>query len=149
MFVLLFLVTLVVAFGVSYGIAKGSQHPMESVLHHFFAPHISAAFAKYLQLAIVLVGVCAGTRVRALQEHISATDYNKHAMLDQMTQEFWVMELYRTVIASFEGILWLIFLFALTVVVAVVIMRKNHSPNVHPAEVRPKAQTSGSAKSTS
>src|ERR1700739_1847721 len=134
MFVVLFLVTLAVALGVSYIIAKGSKHPIENVLHHFFAPHLSAAFAKYLQLAIVLVGVCAGTRVRALQDYISAPDYNKRAMLEQLTQEFWVMKLYRTVIGTLEGILWLIFLFALVVIVAVAIMRKSHSPNVQPAK---------------
>ena len=148
MFVVLFLVTLVVALGVSYIIAKASNHPIESVLHHFFAPHLSAAFAKYLQLAILLVGVCAGARVRALQDYISAPDYNKPAMLEQLTQEFWVMELYRTVIGTLEGILWLIFLFALAVIVAVVIMRKSHSPNVHPANTGPRSGPSPDAKST-
>ena len=149
MFVVLFLVTLVVALIVSYIIAKASSYPIENVLNHFFASHLSAAFAKYLQLAIVLVGVCAGTRARALQDYISAPDYNKRVMLEQLTQEFWVMELYRTVVGTLEGILWLMFLFALVVIVAVAIMRKNHSPNVHPAHTGPRSGPSPDAKSTS
>ena len=144
MFVVLFLVTLAVALGVSFIIAKAANHPIESVLHHFFAAHLSTPFAKYLQLSIILVGVCAGARVRALQDYISAPDYNKAAMLQQLTQEFWVMELYRTVIGTFEGILWLIFLFALTVIVAVAIMRKNHSPNINLAQTSPKTDPSSS-----
>jgi heme A synthase len=146
MFVVLFLVSLVVAFGVSFAIAKASNHPLENTLHHFFAPHISTAFAKYLQLAIIIIGVCSGTRVRALQEYISSPEYMQRAMADKLTQEFWTMELYRTVVGTFEGILWLIFLFALAVVVAVVIMRKNHSPNVHPAEAESRPGSAGSAR---
>ncbi|HYL61226.1 MAG TPA: hypothetical protein VE077_01285 [Candidatus Methylomirabilis sp.] len=148
MFVVLFLVSLAVALGVSFIIAKASNHVIENVLHHFFASNLSIAFSKYLQLAIILVGVCAGTRVRALQDYISAPDYNKQAMLDQLTQEFWVMELYRTVIGAFEGILWLIFLFALAVIVAVAIMRKNHSPNLNTPQVTPRATPSDGAKSS-
>jgi hypothetical protein len=125
MFVVLFLASVLVSLAVSYFIAKASHYPIENALRHFFAPQLSAAFAKYLQLAFILVGVCAGARVRALQDYISAPDYNKPAILDQLTQEFWVMELYRTVIGALEGILWLIFLFALGVAVAVLIMRKS------------------------
>jgi hypothetical protein len=125
MFVVLFLASVLVALAVSYFTAKASHYPIENALRHFFAPELSVALAKYLQLAVILVGVCAGARVRALQDYISAPDYNKPAILDQLTQEFWVMELYRTVIGALEGILWLIFLFALGVAVAVLIMRKS------------------------
>ena len=45
-------------------------------------------------------------------------------MTDALTQEFWVVELYRTTTASLEGILWLLLLFSLVVFAAYWIMRK-------------------------
>lgn len=127
MFVLLFCASLLVAFGVAFLVAWGSRDPIENVLHHFVSANISAALAKYLQLAIILIGVTSGTRIRALQEYISAPDYNKSAMTAKLTQEFWVMEFYRTVVGTLEGILWLIFLFALTVFIVVFFIRKSRT----------------------
>jgi len=143
MFVVLFLVTFILALGIAGAIAWASREPIENILRHFFAPHLSAAFAKYFQLAIVLVGVTAGTRVRALQDYISAPEYNKQAMLAQLTQEFWVMELYRTVIATLEGILWLVFLFALIVFLVVVIIRRSKTSQLQPADTHPKSAATG------
>jgi len=136
MFVLLFVASLLLSFGVAFLVAWGSRDPIENVLHHFFPANISSALAKYLQLATILIGVTSGARIRALQEYISAPDYNKSAMTAQLTQEFWVMEFYRTVIGTLEGILWLIFLFALAVFAVVYITRKS----------RPTEQGNGQAR---
>jgi hypothetical protein len=138
MFVVLFLATFLLALAISATIAWASKEPIESILRHFVAPHLSAAFAKYFQLALVLVGVTAGTRVRALQDYISAPEYNKRDLLAQLTQEFWVMELYRTVVSTIEGILWLVFLFALIVLGVVIIIRKANLVKLQPAEAQPK-----------
>ena len=45
-------------------------------------------------------------------------------MSDALTQEFWVVELYRTTITTLEGILWLLLLFSLIVFAAYWLMRK-------------------------
>jgi hypothetical protein len=141
MFVVLFLSTFLLALAIAVTVAWATKEPIEAILRHFFAVHLSAAFAKYFQLAIVLVGVTAGTRVRALQDYISAPEYNKQALLAQLTQEFWVMELYRTVVGTIEGILWLVFLFALLVFLVVVIIRRSKLTQLQPAEAHPKPST--------
>jgi hypothetical protein len=128
MFVVLFLVTFLVAFGISSGVAWAGKEPIEGILHHFFSLNVTAAMSKYLRLAVVLIGVSSGARIRILEEYIAASAAAKLQMTDALTQEFWVVELYRTAIATVEGILWLLLLFSLVVFVAFWIMRKSE-PN--------------------
>jgi hypothetical protein len=128
MFVVLFLVTFLVAFGISSGVAWAGKEPIEGILHHFFSLNVTAAMSKYLRLAIVLIGVSSGARIRILEEYINASAATKLQMRDALTQEFWVVELYRTAIATVEGILWLLLLFSLVVFAAFWIMRKSE-PN--------------------
>ena len=115
MFVVLFLVTFLLAFGISSGVAWAGKEPIEGILHHFFSLNVTAAMSKYLRLAIVLIGVSSGARIRILEEYIGASVANKLQMADALTQEFWVLELYRTAITTLEGILWLLLLFSLVV----------------------------------
>jgi hypothetical protein len=128
MFVVLFLVTFLVAFGISSGVAWAGKEPIEGILHHFFSLNVTAAMSKYLRLAIVLIGVSSGARIRILEEYINASAATKLQMRDALTQEFWVVELYRTAITTVEGILWLLLLFSLVVFAAFWIMRKSE-PN--------------------
>jgi len=124
MFVVLFLVTFVLAFAISSGVAWAGKEPIEGILHHFFTVNVTAAMSKYLRLAVVLVGVSSGARIRVLEEYIAASAGNKIEMSNALTQEFWVVELYRTSISTLEGILWLLLLFSLVVFTAFWLMRK-------------------------
>ena len=125
MFVVLFLVSFVLAFAISSGVSWAGKEPIEGILHHFFSANVTAAMSKYLRLAIVLIGVSSGARIRVLEEYIGASAANKIQMTDALTQEFWVVELYRTSISTLEGILWLLLLFSLIVFTAYWIMRKS------------------------
>ena len=125
MFVVLFLVTFLLAFAISSGVAWAGKEPIEGILHHFFSLNVTNAMSKYLRLAIVLIGVSSGARIRVLEEYIGASPANKLQMTDALTQEFWVVELYRTCITTLEGILWLLLLFSLVVLAAYWMMRKS------------------------
>jgi hypothetical protein len=124
MFIVLFLVTFLLAFGISSGVAWAGKEPIEGILHHFFSLNVTAAMSKYLRLAIVLIGVSSGARIHVLEEYIGASAATKLQMTDALTQEFWVLELYRTAIMTLEGILWLLLLCSLVVFAAYWIMRK-------------------------
>ena len=125
MFIVLFLVTFLLAFAISSGVAWAGKEPIEGILHHFFSLNVTTAMSKYLRLAIVLIGVSSGARIRVLEEFIGASPANKLQMTDALTQEFWVVELYRTCISTLEGILWLLLLFSLVVLAAYWMMRKS------------------------
>jgi len=142
MFVVLFLVTFLVAFGISSGVAWAGKEPIEGILHHFFSLNVTAAMSKYLRLAMVLIGVSSGARIRILEEYISATAATKLQMTDALTQEFWVVELYRTAITTVEGILWLLLLFSLVVFAAFWITRKSEPKQQQASENRSKLQDS-------
>jgi hypothetical protein len=137
MFIVLFLVTFLLAFGISSGVAWAGKEPIEGILHHFFPPNVTLAMSKYLRLAIVLIGVSSGARIRILEEFIAASAANKILMTDALTQEFWVVELYRTSITTLEGILWLLLLFSLIVFMAYRIMRKAKLKQQQPSENQP------------
>lgn len=125
MFIVLFLATFLLAFAISSGVAWAGKEPIEGILHHFFSLNVTNAMSKYLRLAIVLIGVSSGARIRVLEEFINASPANKLQMTDALTQEFWVVELYRTCITTVEGILWLLLLFSLVVLAAYWMMRKS------------------------
>jgi hypothetical protein len=142
MLVVLFLVTFLVAFGISSGVAWAGKEPIEGILHHFFSVNVTAAMSKYLRLAIVLIGVSSGARIRILEEYIGASPANKLQMTDAITQEFWVVELYRTTITTVEGILWLLLLFSLVVFAAYWIMRKSELKQQQASENQSKSHDS-------
>jgi uncharacterized membrane protein len=147
MFVVLFLVTFLVAFGISSGVAWAGKEPIEGILHHFFSLNVTAAMSKYLRLAVVLIGVSSGARIRILEEYIAASAAAKLQMTDALTQEFWVVELYRTAITTVEGILWLLLLFSLVVFVAFWIMRKSEPSQQQASENQSRFQDQDSKTS--
>jgi hypothetical protein len=126
-------------------VAWAGKEPIEGILHHFFSVNVTAAMSKYLRLAIVLVGVSSGARIRVLEEYIAASAGNKIEMSNALTQEFWVVELYRTSISTLEGILWLLLLFSLVVFTAFWLMRKVRVKQPAVPEDRPAFQNSKSA----
>src|SRR5258708_37289661 len=104
MFVALFGASFVLGLALSVAVAWVSREAIESVLRRFVADHVvRAAFSKYIGFAIVVVGISTGTRVRVLQEYISATAENKAAMAAALTQEPWVLVMYRTNLRTLEG----------------------------------------------
>jgi len=126
MIIVLFVVSFALAFGVAAGVAWLSKDPIEVILHRFLAAHISVALSKYLRFAIVVVGMASGTRVGALEEYIGASSWNKTALAAALTQEIWVLELYRTIVATLEGIVWLLLVVAFFVLLAILVIRKGN-----------------------
>ena len=72
MVILLFTASFLLSLAVSYVISKLFRESVEGFLSRFFARHLSAVAAKYLQFVIVFVGVTSGTRIHRLQDYIDA-----------------------------------------------------------------------------
>jgi hypothetical protein len=124
MFVALFAASFVLALALSITVAWISREALDSVLRRFVADRsVRAGFEKYIRFAIVVVGISGGTRVRVLQEYLAASDLNKAAMATQLTQEFWAMEIYRTVIGTLEGIALLLLVCIFLALIAPVVVR--------------------------
>ena len=123
MFLTLLLVTFAVAFGVSAVVAKVFAKPLESILKRIIADEISSAWQRYMTFAILVVGVSAGVRIHELEKYITPMRYDKEARIVELTQDRWILELYRTVIESLQGIAWMLLVFFVFALVAYVIVR--------------------------
>jgi uncharacterized membrane protein AbrB (regulator of aidB expression) len=124
MFVVLLVASFILALALSVTVAWLFAKPIDGILHRFVGDKLSATLAKYFKFAILVVGISAGTRVRPLEEYISAPSYNKAELAAALTQEFWALELYRTFVETLQGIAWMFFVVAVIAVIALFIVRK-------------------------
>ncbi len=123
MFLTLLLVTFVVSVAVSALVAGMFAQPIARILNRIIADDISTAWLRYMKFAILVVGVSSGVRIYELERYISPTRYDKEAMVLELTQDRWILELYRTVIEALQGIAWLLLVFFVFALVAYVIVR--------------------------
>jgi hypothetical protein len=98
MFPTLLVVTFVVALAVSIGMALVFAKPIKDILDRIIADEISVAWFRYLNFAILVVGVSAGVRIYALEKYITPLPGDKDGKIIELTSDRWVLELYRTII---------------------------------------------------
>jgi len=123
MFITLLLVTFVVSALVALAAARTFATPIESILNRIIADTISSAWLRYMKFAILVVGVSAGVRIYELEKYISPARHDKESKVLELTQDRWILEIYRTVIESLQGIAWLLLVFFGLSLVAYVIVR--------------------------
>jgi hypothetical protein len=123
MFFTLLLVTFVLSFSVSAIVIRIFSIPIDQILKRIIADEISTAWLKYLKFAIFVVGVSAGVRIYELEKYITPARWDKDSKVIELTQERWVLEIYRTIIESLQGIAWLLLVFFIFALIAFVIVR--------------------------
>ena len=123
MFITLLAVTLVLSFVVAALVAKAFAGPIDSILKRIIADAISSAWLKYLKFAILVVGISAGVRIYELEKYITPQRWDKESKIVELTNERWILELYRTVIETLQGIAWLLLVFFVFALIAYVIVR--------------------------
>jgi len=144
MLVIFFLASLAAAVAISSLLAWLFKIPVESLLRYLAERDVAEAWTKYVFFLLFVVGVASGTRIRLLEEYLAAPVWNQNAIQGQMTQEFWVLEMYRTLIGSVEGIAWMLVLLTLIGVGAYFVMRKNKANQTQPAGDTKKGATTAS-----
>jgi hypothetical protein len=125
MFVVLLLVTFVVALGVSVVVVCMFTAPIERILQRIISDPISIEWARYLKFAIYVVGISSGVRVWDLEKYItpSPTEFGEYAAIVELTMNRWILELYRTVISTLQGAAWVLLVFFVFALIAYVIVR--------------------------
>jgi len=123
MFLTLLLITFLIAFAVSAVVVRVFANPIDRILKRIIADEISTAWLKYLKFAILVVGVSAGVRIHELEKYITPNQWQEDAKIIELTQERWVLELYRTIIETLQGIAWMLLVFFVFALVAYVIVR--------------------------
>jgi hypothetical protein len=125
MFVPLFAVSVMVAFGLAFGVSVIFKRMTATVLSRNLAENVSQATAKYLQIAILLVGVSNGARIQLLKDYLNTPAYNMEAVNAQMKPALWSLAMYNTATDALMGILWLMIPFAFLAAVAVAFIRRS------------------------
>lgn len=126
MFVTLLVVTFVIAFVVSSVVVLMFAKPIDKILVRIISDEISKAWSKYLKFAIYVTGISAGVRIWALEKYITKPGY-EGAEIVELNTERWVLEVYRTIIATLQGVAWMLLVFFVFALVAYVIVRAHES----------------------
>lgn len=122
MFLTLLAVTFVISLFVSWIVARIFAKPIDDILRRIISDVISKAWVKYLNFAIYVVGISSGVRVWELERYISPQAPNMQAL--ELNRDRWVLEVYRTIIESLQGLAWLLLVFFVISLIAFVILRR-------------------------
>ncbi len=134
MIILLLITTLLIAFAVASIVVLIFTRPINSILNRVVPVDISLAWSRYLKFALYVVGIGGGVRVWSFEKYITAQEpYNE---IVPLTSERWVLEIYETIIGTLQSTAWLLLIFFVFALIAVVI--------VHSMELRTgKAESPG------
>ena len=122
MFLTLLLVTFIISISVCFIIVRIFNKSLIGILNRLIEESISDAWLKYLKFAIYVVGISSGVRIWELEKYITPTDPEKSEIIILNTDR-WILEVYRTIIGTLEGIAWLLLVFFIFAMIAYVIVR--------------------------
>jgi hypothetical protein len=120
MFITLLIVVFIVAVIVSAIVAALFDKPIRQLLSRTVSDDLTAAWTRYLKLAIYVVGISGGVRVWALERYISKRTATDEIL--QLNRDRWVVEIYQTVIGTLQSTVWLLLIFFVFALIAYVIV---------------------------
>lgn len=121
MFITLLAVNFIVAFAVCLIVATIFRAPITKILQRLVSEDLFAAWSKYVTFAIYVVGLSGGVRVWDLERYITPKTEGGPAL--ELTQDRWVLEIYRTIIGTLQSNAWMLLLFFLVALIAYVIVK--------------------------
>ena len=124
MFVSLLVATLVLAAVCSFVIAYVFRGSIHRTLDRIVGAEFGAAMKRYLVFAIYVVGISGGVRVWDLEKYITPDPENPIVL----NADRWILELYRTLIGTLQGVAWMLLIFFAFALVAYVIVRRGERP---------------------
>jgi ABC-type transport system involved in multi-copper enzyme maturation permease subunit len=122
MFLTLLIVTFIISISVCFVIVAIFNKSLSSILNRLIEESISSAWLRYLKFAIYVVGISTGVRIWELEKYITPTDIEKPQVII-LNSDRWILEVYRTIIGTLQGIAWLLLVFFIFALIAYVIVR--------------------------
>jgi hypothetical protein len=117
----LLLVTFLIAVLVSFGVSALFRKPLRTILNRILAPELSWAWNRYLTFAIYVVGVSGGVRIWEIEKYITPRSADEAPIV--LNSDRWLLESYRTVIATLQSTAWMLLVVFAVTLIAVVIVR--------------------------
>lgn len=122
MFITLLIVTFIISLTVSYAVVRMFSDPIDNILERIISDDISVEWLRYLKFAVYVVGISNGVRIWDLEKYITPLHFES-AEIVELTTNRWVLEVYRTIISTLQGIAWLLLVFFIFALIAYVIVR--------------------------
>jgi len=135
MFYTLLAVTFAIAFSVSWIVVNIFKKPADRIFQRIIQDDIASAWTTYLKFALFVAGISSGIRLRELERYIIAPRYAKNPQIETLTTEKWVLEIYRTIVETLQGLAWVLLTFfiislaAFVLVRLIEVLRKNRTTN--------------------
>ena len=125
MFYYLFISTFALALLVSFIVMRLFSNSINAILARIIHDPIHEAWAKYTKFAGMVVGTSSGIRIYDMEKYITPLTYaeNDKRIVIELTQERWVLEIYRTIIETLQGLAWMMLVFFMVALIAYVIVR--------------------------
>lgn len=125
MFYYLIISTFALALLVSFIVMGLFSSSINAILARIIHDPIHEAWAKYTKFAGMVVGTSSGIRIYDMEKYITPLTYaeNDKRIVIELTQERWVLEIYRTIIETLQGLAWMMLVFFMVALIAYVIVR--------------------------
>ena len=113
MFYYLIISTFALALLVSFIVMRLFSNSINAILARIIHDPIHEAWAKYTKFAGMVVGTSSGIRIYDMEKYITPLTYaeNDKRIVIELTQERWVLEIYRTIIETLQGLAWMMLVF--------------------------------------
>ena len=121
MFITLLLVTFGIAVLVSFGVAALFRNSLRTILNRILSPELVFAWYRYITFAIYVVGVSGGVRIWELEKYITPRSEQEGMIV--LNSDRWLLEMYRTVIATLQSVAWMLLVVFAVALIAYVIVR--------------------------
>jgi len=122
MFLTLLIVTFVISLSVCFIIVRIFNKSLVGILNRLIEESISNAWLRYLKFAIYVIGISSGVRIWDLEKYITPMDTEKSQVI-LLNSDRWILEVYRTIIGTMQGIAWFLLIFFIFALIAYVIVR--------------------------
>ncbi len=124
MFLTLLVVTFVISLTVSFLVVQLFRSAIGNILERILSDPISVAWVRYLLFAIYVVGISGGVRIWDLEKYINPRVLRSETQAPLVLNvDRWILEVYRTVIESLQGIAWLLLVFFVFALIGFIIVR--------------------------
>jgi hypothetical protein len=120
MFITLLIVILAVAVVVSFVVGMLFKKPVLKILCRLVSEELAPTWHRYLMFAIYVVGISGGVRLWEMEKYITP---DKDGNLAVLNSDRWMMEIYKTIIGSLQGVAWMLLVFFLFALVAYVVVK--------------------------
>lgn len=122
----MFITLLVVGFAISVSVCAFTVRifamPINDILKRIIPDEISTAWAKYLRFAMYVVGISSGVQIWNLERYVNPGP-GQRAEAIPLTADRWILEVYRTIIDTLQGLAWVLLVFFLIALIAYVVVR--------------------------